>query len=136
MLADYRYHNAVQGFITWMSMTCLRSFSALGAMPESLSGSYYRLLDNGVPHQMFSELVAMPGLIEGVLGMDPDVPSAVLHLTPHMPPRWPDVAIRQFPFGQGKVNFELHQEPERLTADLTTRGSANGAAMIRVALVR
>ena len=124
MLADYRYHNAVQGFITWMSMTCLRSFSALGAMPESLSGSYYRLLDNGVPRQMFSELVAMPGLIEGVLGMDPDVPSAVLHLTPHMPPRWPDVAIRQFPFGQGKVNFELHQEPERLTADLTTRGTS------------
>src|SRR5437763_16924871 len=41
-----------------------------------------------------------------------------------MPPRWPDVAIRQFPFGQGKVNFELHQEPERLTADLTTRGTS------------
>ena len=55
-------------------MTHLRMFNARGAMPESLSGSYYRLLDNGVPHQMFSELVGMPGLIDGILGLDPDVP--------------------------------------------------------------
>ena len=77
MLADFRYHNAVQGFSTWTSMTQLRTFNARGAMPESLSGSYYRLLDNGVPHQMFSELVAIPGLVDGVLGMDLDVPGRV-----------------------------------------------------------
>jgi len=124
MLAEFRYHNAVQGFITWMSMTRLRMFNARGAMPESLSGSYYRLLDNGVPHQMFSELAGMPGLIDGVLGLDLDVPGRVLHLTPHLPPAWPDIAVRQFPFGQGQLSIELHQEPGRLTADLNTTGFA------------
>lgn len=124
MLAEYRYHNAAQGFITWMSMTHLRMFNARGAMPESLSGSYYRLLDNGVPHQMFSELAGMPGLIDGVLGIDLNVPLNVLDLTPHMPPAWPSVAVRQFPFGQGQFSIELHQEPGRLTADLSTTGIA------------
>jgi hypothetical protein len=124
MLAEYRYHKAVQGFVTWMSMIRLRMFNARGAMPESLSGSYYRLLDNGVPHQMFSELVGMPGLIDGVLGLDLDVPRSVLHLTPHLPPAWPDVAVRQFPFGQGQLSIELHQDPGRLTADLSATGVA------------
>ncbi len=122
MLAEYRYHNAVQGFITWMSMTHLRMFNARGAMPESLSGSYYRLLDNGVPHQMFSELVGMPGLIDGVLGLDLDVPRSALHLTPHLPPAWPEITIRQFPFGPGQLDVELHQQPGRLTATLSTTG--------------
>jgi Glycosyl-hydrolase family 116, catalytic region len=122
MLAEYRYHNAVQGFITWMSMTHLRMFNARGAMPESLSGAYYRLLDNGVPHQMFSELVGMPGLIDGVLGLDLDVPGSVLHLTPHLPPAWPEVAVRQFPFGKGQLDIRLQQESGRLTANLETRG--------------
>ena len=124
MLADYRYHNAVQAFIAWMSMTRLRMFNARGAMPESLSGSYYRLLDNGVPHQMFSELVGMPGLIEGVLGMDLDVPGDILRLTPHLPPVWPDVAVRQFPYGRGQLSIQMHQAAGRLTADLAATGTS------------
>jgi hypothetical protein len=122
MLADFRYHNAAQGFITWMSMTHLRTFDARGAMPESLSGTYLRLLDNGVPHQMFSELVGIPGLVDGVLGMDLDVPGRILHLTPHLPPMWPDVAVRQFPYGQGQLSIALHQASGQLTADLSTAG--------------
>jgi hypothetical protein len=103
-------------------MTQLRTFNARGTMPESLSGAYYRLLDNGVPHQMFSELVAIPGLVDGVLGMDLDVPGRALHLTPHLPPAWPGVTVRKFPFGQGQLSLEFHQSPGRLTADLNTTG--------------
>jgi hypothetical protein len=129
MLADYRYHNAIEGFITWTSMTRLRMFNARGTMPESLSGSYYRLLDNGVPHQMFSELNAMPGLIEGVLGLDFDVPRRVIRLSPHLPAAWPGVAVHQFPYGQSRLSIELHQTSGRLTADL------DAAAALRSQLV-
>jgi hypothetical protein len=118
LLADYRYHNAVQGFLTWTSMSQLRMANARGAMPESLSGSYFRLLDNGVPHQMFSELVAMPGLIEGVLGLDLDLPHHVLSINPHLPPAWPDISVRKFPCGQGQLNIELHQSLGHLMADV------------------
>jgi hypothetical protein len=124
IVASYRYHNAVQAFTTWMSMVRLRMFNARGAMPESLSGTYYRLLDNGVPHQMFSELLAMPVLVEGVLGLQLDVASGVLRLTPHLPPQWPELALRKFPFGQGQVSVELHQEPGRLTASLSAIGAS------------
>src|SRR5437016_11774385 len=99
-------------------------FNSLVVWPLSLTRFFYRLLDHGVQHQMFLELVAMPLFIEFVLGMDLDVPHAVLHLAPHMPPRWPEVAVREFPFGQGKVSLELHQRPGRLNSDLRVSGTS------------
>jgi hypothetical protein len=124
IIADYQNHNAIQGFTTWVSMTQLRMFNARGAMPESLSGSFYRLLDNGVPHQMFSELNAMPGFVEGVLGMDLDVPHNAVRLAPHLPPAWPEVTVREFPYGRGQISLQLRQAPGRLAADLEIRGVA------------
>jgi len=84
----FAYHNASQGFNYVDVMTRLRTLGARGAMPESLSGAYYRLLDNGVPHQMFSELVAFPGLVDRLAGMgsghsrrvSPSDPSSATHV--------------------------------------------------------
>lgn len=134
IIADYQNHNAIQGFITWTSMTRLRMFNARGAMPESLSGSFYRLLDNGVPHQMFSELNAMPGLVEGVLGLDLDVPHNHLRLAPHLPPAWPEISVRRFPYGKGQLNIRLQQAPGRLTADLEVTGVPSAELVFSPAL--
>jgi hypothetical protein len=123
MLGQFRYHNAVQGFCTWMSMMGLRGFSARGAMPEVLTGRFFRLLDNAVPHQMFSELTAIPGFISGVLGLTLDVPERALTIEPHLPPDWPSVAVHQFPFGQEKLSLELRQQPGVLTAAVEFSGS-------------
>lgn len=123
LLGQYRYHNALQGFITWMSMIHLRLFDARGAMPEVLSGSFYRKLDNGVPHQMFSELAVVPGLVNGVLGLEPDVPRRALDWSPHLPPSWPRVSVRKFPFGKEQLHVTLSQAPGGLTADLETSGT-------------
>jgi glycogen debranching enzyme len=95
MLADFRYHHAIQGFQTWMAMVRLGQFNARGAMPEVLSGAAYRLIDNSVPHQMFSEMALIPGLVNGVLGIDPDVPHRMLRLAPHLPPGGPECSVRQ-----------------------------------------
>lgn len=118
LLGQFRYHNAVQGFLTWMAMIRLRVFNARGAMPEVLSGSFYRLLDNAVPHQMFSELPIIPGLVNGVLGLEPDVPRRALSWTPHLPPSWPEVSLQQFPYGKEKLNLRLQQGAGLLTASL------------------
>lgn len=123
LLGQFRYHNAVQGFSTWMSMIRLRGFNARGAMPEVLTGLYFRLLDNAVPHQMFSELTAIPGFVDGVLGLDLDVPNSQLTLSPHLPPDWPDVMVRQFPFGKEKLDLDVQQKVNTLTAALSFTGS-------------
>ena len=123
MLADFRYHNATQGFLTWMAMIRLRLFNGRGNMPEVLSGASYRLLDNSVPHQMFSESTVIPGYINGILGLDPDVPHRALRLAPHLPPAWPDCSIRQFPYGTEQLAVSLRQQPGILSADVQFSGT-------------
>ncbi|MFN7994744.1 MAG: GH116 family glycosyl hydrolase [Bryobacteraceae bacterium] len=123
MLADFRYHNAVQGYLTWMSMVRLGEFNARGAMPEVLSGASYRLIDNSVPHQMFSEMAVIPGLINGVFGLEPDVPRRALAITPHMPPDWPECSVSRFPYGGDKLAVRLRRSTGVLAAELEFSGT-------------
>jgi hypothetical protein len=116
ILAHYRYHNAVQGFLMWKSMIRLRTFNSRGAMPEVLSGRFYHLLDNSVPHQMFSEHGVIPSLVEGIMGLDLDVPSRCLRWSPHLPPEWPAVEMRRFPYGADRVRLSLRRSEGELAA--------------------
>lgn len=123
MLAQFNYDDAVQAFLTWRAMLALRDFDAPGDMPEVLTGIYYRLLDDAVPHQMFSEMTAIPGLVDGILGLDLDVPHHGLRWAPNLPPSWPSAALRKFPYGQEKMDFEVHQGPGVLQAMIRPSGS-------------
>ncbi|MCZ2149119.1 MAG: hypothetical protein LC126_15265 [Bryobacterales bacterium] len=122
MLAHYRYHDAAQAYRTWMSMVRLRAFGARGFMPEALSGASYRILDNAVPHQMFSEMTVIPGYVQGVLGLDLNVPRRQLELAPHMPPAWPAASLRRLPYGSASLALRLEQAPGEFTARLDLTG--------------
>ncbi|HKS73662.1 MAG TPA: GH116 family glycosyl hydrolase [Terriglobales bacterium] len=123
MLAQFRYDQDIQAFLTWRAMLALRDFNAPGDMPEVLTGIYYRLLNEAVPHQMFSEMTAIPGLVDGILGLNLDVPDHALTWNPNLPPSWPSVALQRFPYGQGKMDLELHQSSGTLTARIQTFGT-------------
>jgi hypothetical protein len=123
MLAQFKYGDTVQSFLTWRAMLALRDFDAPGHMPEVLTGNYYRLLDDAVPHQMFSEMNAIPGLVDGILGLGLDVPSRALTWTPRLPPSWPSVALHGFPYGQEKMDFVLRQSSGLLTASIRPTSS-------------
>jgi Mannosylglycerate hydrolase MGH1-like glycoside hydrolase domain len=123
MLAQFKYDDAAQAFLTWRAMLALRNFDAPGDVPEVLTGTYYRLLDDAVPHQMFSEMTAIPGLVDGILGLNLDVPHHALKWSPDLPPSWPSVALRKFPFGQQKIDLELHQSSGLLAASIQPTGT-------------
>ncbi len=123
MLAQFKYGDTAQAFLTWRAMLALRDLSAAGDMPEVLTGNYYRLLDNAVPHQMFSEMTAVPGLVDGILGLDLDVPNHALKWIPSLPPSWPGATLQGFPYGREKMDFELHQSSGLLTASIRPTGT-------------
>jgi len=134
MLAQFKYDDDVQAFLTWRAMLALRDFDAPGDMPEVLTGLYYRLLDDAVPHQMFSEMTAIPGLVDGILGLDLDVPNHAMKWVPSLPPSWPSLALRRFPYGQEKMDFELHQSSGLLTASIRSSGSQTVSLLFSPAL--
>ncbi len=118
LLGHYRYHNAIEAYTIWRAMLSLRHADERGAMPEALSGTYYRLLDRGVPHQMFSEHAFVPPFIYGILGLALDVPARRLRLAPQLPPDWPSVRVRRFPYGKDQIEVLLSNAPGEFTAEL------------------
>jgi hypothetical protein len=72
---------------------------------------------------MFSEMTVIPGLVNGILGMELDVPQRVLRLAPHLPPTWPEVALRRFPYGTRTLALRLRQSNSALTADVESTGT-------------
>lgn len=123
LLADYRYRNAIQGLLAWTGTIHLRELNARGSMPEALSGHAYRLLDCAVPHQMFSEHAVAPPLVYGILGLQPDVPSRTFRWSPQLPPSWPEVSVKRFPFGAARMDFYLTQALGELRAEVTSSSS-------------
>jgi len=87
---------------------------ARGYMPEVVSGEYFRPLDTSVPHQLFSSFGYAVGVIRGLLGLEMRSPvghlagSPVLRFTPHFPPNWNEVSIKNI--RAGKSVFDLHYE--------------------------
>ena len=118
LLGLYRNHNTVQAFRTWMSMVDLRTFNARGALPEMMFGRYLRIYDSSAPHQQFSELSFIPGLVDGILGLDLDVPRRALRFHPHLPPSWPELRLNRFPYGDEKLKVLLRQSPGVFQASL------------------
>jgi len=122
LLADFRYDNA-RRVLTDVILACELLVSR--SMPESLSGhtiaSRY-----GVPHQMFSELVAIPGLVDGLLGMDRTPPRSPSD--PGLPPRAGRLRF-PIPCGQGQLSMQPIR-PWAATAELIPRRPEFGPGVL------
>jgi hypothetical protein len=99
-------------------MVDLRTFNARGALPEMMFGRYLRIYDSSAPHQQFSELSFIPGLVDGILGLELDVPRRALRFHPHLPPSWPELRLNRFPYGNQKLGISLRQSPGVMWASL------------------
>jgi len=91
-------------------MVHLRTLDGLGPMPEVLHGRYYKRLENGSPHQMFSEIAIQNGFYEGLLGLESDVPAALIRLAPHLPAVWPRLKVHRIPVGDGSLDLRIEKD--------------------------
>ncbi|NQT83410.1 hypothetical protein HQ563_10320 [bacterium] len=126
IIGDYRHNRAVEGFRNWLAMVRLRTLDALGPMPEVLHGRYHKRLDEGVPHQMFSEVAIQNGFYDGLLGLEVDVPAAAVRLAPRIPPIWDRLEVARVPFGPGALDLRIRQGrgSYELALNLRFRGGA------------
>ncbi|MFQ5793719.1 MAG: amylo-alpha-1,6-glucosidase [Candidatus Bipolaricaulia bacterium] len=105
-LAEYRYHRPLQGYVHLMNNLLLYRHWTKGHRHEVLHGVRYE--PAGVcPHQAWSETMALQPAIEGLLGFRPDVPNHRLELSPHLPAGWEDVRVRNFPFGEERIDLTI-----------------------------
>ena len=126
IVGDYRHHRPVEAFRNWLAMVHLRTLDALGPMPEVLHGRYCKRLDDGSPHQMFSEIAVQNGFHEGLLGLEVNVPAASVKLSPYLPPTWPYLEVHRIPVGNGLLGIRIERDAStyKLFLDLRFPGGA------------
>jgi hypothetical protein len=105
--AEFRNHRAVSGFQHWLQSTRLTTLHASGFVPELLSGDFYAPMDTAVPHQLFSSSSILTPLVKGMLGFYPEAHEKTARLAPHLPARWPDVAVRNLKVGNGSLHLHM-----------------------------
>ncbi len=126
IIGDYRHHRAVEAFRNWLAMIRLRTLDGLGPMPEVLHGRYYKRLERGAPHQMFSELAVQNGFYDGLLGLEIDVPAVAVKLAPRLPPIWDRLKVERIPLGPGALDLRIRRDRRsyELWLDLRFPGGA------------
>ena len=131
IIGDYRYGRQIDAFRNLMSMFRVRNLEALGPMPEVLDGQYCRRLKNGVPHQMFSETAVQNGFYDGLLGLDIDLPSSQVRLSPRLPASWERLGVRRIPLGSGHLDIIINRRKDIYELTFNVRSADKLTMLLR-----
>lgn len=94
-----------------------------GRFPENFSGSYYRPMDETVPHQFFATSMLLSPFLSGALGWEPDAPRARATLAPQVPPDWGRTKVSRLRVGSTSLDVEITQRRGGIRVDVTGHGS-------------
>ena len=93
-----------------------------GRFPENFSGSYYRPMDETVPHQFFATSMLISPLLSGAVGWEPDAPRHRATLAPQLPPAWDRVKVTRLRVGATSLDVEVTRGQGRMRVDVTSLG--------------
>jgi len=122
--AEYRNGRGIAGFDHWMQNVRLTSISALGFIPELLSGDVYAPMDTAVPHQLFSSSGVLTALVKGMLGFYPSAAEKKIRLEPQLPAGWDEVTLRNLKVGSGSLEFATTRLPNEAVFWIQSSGLA------------
>jgi len=106
-LAEYKNHRPLQGFSHVINNLNIYRDFALGYTEEVLNGDKY--LPSGVcPHQCWSETMVLQPIIEGMLGIRPDMNQ--YGLLPNFPVTWDHISIENIRTGKYWFDMDMIRE--------------------------
>jgi glycogen debranching enzyme len=135
--AFYNYGGPLQGYAIWAANARLTGSSSPGALPELLTGDFYRPMERAVPHQLFSSVAVVIPAVEGLLGLSigatdwnasskndvGDSNKPLLTVAPAVPAPWKSLRFSKFAIGENSLNGEIWQQPGKLQMRLEYDGS-------------
>jgi len=123
-LAEYAYGNSVQGYSHLMNNLNGYKSWGLGFVEEVLNGAEYR--PSGVcPHQCWSETMVLEPAIEGMLGMNLNLPDNRLELAPRLPANWDSLSIHAIHAGPCTLDLHMERTPEKYSYHFHVSGTGH-----------
>ncbi|WP_431213489.1 amylo-alpha-1,6-glucosidase [Puia sp. P3] len=117
-LADFRTGRYANGYTHLMNnLLHYRNWSP-GSIEETFNGDKY--VPNGVcSHQCWSEAMVPLPAIEGMLGLDVDVPPNRYRLAPWFPRDWKFARVTQIPLNRSHAALDMQRTPGRTVYTIT-----------------
>jgi len=123
-LAEYRAGRPLSGYSHLMQNADLTWTQDLGSVTELLSGEFFQPLGRSSSHQLWSSAMVVTPLLRGLLGLDWNVPSHTLRVSPALPAGWSHAAVHNVPFGHGHIDLKLDRKNGSLLIQATAQDVA------------
>ncbi len=121
-VGEYRYHRAQAAFANLNANAMLALDGAPGRVTELLSGTFYEPLSRSTPHQIWSAAMVTSPLLRGLLGLEVDATALQVKLSPHMPPSWGEVEVRNLRAGKAGLDVTYDRDADAITLDVEQAG--------------
>jgi glycogen debranching enzyme len=120
-LAQYRADRPQQGFASLEHNVQLTWLQDPGAVTEVLSGQFYQPLGRSSSHQLWSSAMVLSPAVRGLFGLEADALTGRLRVDPKLPAEWSEASVRNVPFGNTRLNLEMHRVGPNLEVEATAQ---------------
>lgn len=118
-VAEYRAGHPLAGYTHLSQNAGLTWAQDLGDVTELLSGAYYQMLGRSTAHQLWSSAMVVSPILRGMFGLEWDVATQTLTVTPQLPAEWPGAKLLHVPFGSGHVDLTMERGGTELVIHCT-----------------
>jgi glycogen debranching enzyme len=118
----WRAHRADAANALWQSLVPWEQVDSLGHMHEVMSGSFFTPQRESVPEQTWSSSAFLSAAIHGMLGLESDGRTNVLHLDPQVPSSWHSFQVEHVRIGNSLVDLSWHSDNGHFALDLHNNG--------------
>jgi glycogen debranching enzyme len=118
----WQVHRSDAANTLWESLVSWDSADSLGHMHEVMSGSFFTPQRESVPEQTWSSSAFLSAAIHGMLGLEPDGRTNVLHFAPQVPNSWQSLRVEHIKVGKSVVDLDWHSDKGHFTIDVKNIG--------------
>jgi glycogen debranching enzyme len=115
-------HRPVTAFSIWSSIVPWTRLDSLGHIHEVLAGDYYHQQTESVPEQTWSSAGFIAAATHGLLGLRIDSVSNRIAFSPHIPPEWHEVTVRNVRMRNATLDLQVQRSERQIDLTVTNRG--------------
>jgi glycogen debranching enzyme len=114
-------HRPVTALPIWTSIVPWTHLDALGHIHEVLAGDSYRQQTESVPEQTWSSAGFISAAVSGLLGLHIDSVSNQITFSPHLPPQWREIAVRNVRMQNAALDLRMQRSEDSIDLTVTNR---------------
>ena len=115
-------HRPVAAFAIWCAIVPWTRLDSLGHIHEVLAGDVYHQQTESVPEQTWSSAGFISAAARGLLGLHMDSVSNQITFSPHLPPEWHQVTVRNVRTRHAALDLKLNRSEAEMDLTVTNHG--------------